>query len=163
MKTTFRIVLISIILGSAAITTFAQHHRGSESNMEKFKSMKISYLTEKLELTPAEAEKFWPVYNGHEEARNELSQKRRMRSRELASQETSISEKEAEAIIDQHMQLKQEALQLDVKFHNQLKNMLGPKKVMQLYIAETQFREEMLKKIRDERGEGGGKGKKDNP
>lgn len=151
----FRIVLISIILGSSVSALFAQHHRGRDSNMEKFKSMKISYLTEKLELTPAEAEKFWPVYNQHEIARNDLSQKRRMRSKELASQETTISDKEAEEIIDQHIRLRQEALQLDVEFHNKLKTILGPKKVMQLYMAENQFREEMLKKLRDERSGNG--------
>ena len=42
MKTMFRIVLISIILGSAGPATFAQRHMGPDPNMEKFKAMKIS-------------------------------------------------------------------------------------------------------------------------
>ena len=33
----------------------------AQSKYEKMKAFKTAYLTEKLELTPKEAEKFWPV------------------------------------------------------------------------------------------------------
>ena len=34
-------------------------------NKEKIKALKIAYLTEKLDLSSNEAEKFWPIYNKH--------------------------------------------------------------------------------------------------
>jgi hypothetical protein len=47
-------------------------------------------------------------------------------------------------------------------FHEDLKKILPPKKVMRFYITEIQFREYMLRKIRDERG-GGNREKGENP
>ena len=43
-------------------STNAQKRKGHK---EKIKLLKISYLTEQLDLTSLEAEKFWPVYNEH--------------------------------------------------------------------------------------------------
>ena len=39
---------------------------------EKLKAYKTAFITEKLELTPAEAEKFWPVYNNYENKVHQL-------------------------------------------------------------------------------------------
>lgn len=36
---------------------------------EKMKTEKIAFLTSAMDLTPAEAEKFWPVYNDMENER----------------------------------------------------------------------------------------------
>lgn len=51
-----------------------QNHNAKMSH-EKIKSLKVAFLTDKLSLTPEEAEKFWPVYNSCEkdafEARKE--------------------------------------------------------------------------------------------
>ncbi len=30
---------------------------------DKFRADKVAFLTTRMDLTPAEAEKFWPVYN----------------------------------------------------------------------------------------------------
>lgn len=40
--------------------TFAQ-----EDKYAQIKAMKTAYITEKLDLSPTEAEKFWPVYNSY--------------------------------------------------------------------------------------------------
>jgi hypothetical protein len=34
--------------------------------MERLESAKIGFLTQKLDLSPREAEKFWPVYNQYQ-------------------------------------------------------------------------------------------------
>ena len=33
---------------------------------EKIQSLKIAFITQKLQLTPDEAQKFWPVYNQYD-------------------------------------------------------------------------------------------------
>jgi hypothetical protein len=36
-----------------------------QSDNEKLTAYKIAFFTQRLDLTPAEAEKFWPVYNDY--------------------------------------------------------------------------------------------------
>ncbi|MCK4751462.1 MAG: hypothetical protein KAT15_30605 [Bacteroidales bacterium] len=149
--TTSRVLVFSILLAFFSLAAFGQRHLGREQNMEKFKSMKIAYYTDNLELTIEEAEIFWPLYNGFEKQKGELMKKRRMRSREFIQQYEEISEQEAEKMVDQHIELRKQVMQLDIDFHKELKKIFSPKKVMQFYITEIQFREYMLRQIRDDR------------
>ena len=153
MRTTSRVLFLLVLLALFSQVTLAQRHRGGrELHRERFRSMRIAFFTEKLELTTEEAEKFWPLYNEFEKNREELIKNSRMRSREFSLQAEELSDQEAEEIINQHIETRKKELQLDIEFHNELKKILPPKKIMQLYITEVQFREYMLRRIRDERG-----------
>ena len=44
---------------------------------EQIRNMKIAYLTDALQLTPEQSQKFWPVYNAYWDARREVGRKRR--------------------------------------------------------------------------------------
>ena len=35
----------------------------SPEKRERIKALKVAFITEKLELTESEAQKFWPIYN----------------------------------------------------------------------------------------------------
>ncbi len=152
MRTTSRILFLFVLLALFSQATLAQGRHGRELHRERFRSMRIAFFTEKLELTPEEAEKFWPLFNEFEKNREELIRNSRMRSREFSLQAEELSDQEAEEIINQHIETRKKELQLDIEFHNELKKILPPKKIMQLYITEVQFREYMLRRIRDERG-----------
>ena len=82
--------------------------------------------------------------------KNELRKKRRSEWKELSQTEEEISDEKAEEIIDKHIKVRKEELQVDIEFHNELKKILSPKKVMQLYMVEIQFREHLLRMIRDD-------------
>ena len=41
---------------------------------ERMKSAKIAFITDRLKLTPQEAEKFWPLYNEYEQQKNEITE-----------------------------------------------------------------------------------------
>ena len=51
--------IVSLVLILWTGTVFAQ----SEEQIEKFNQERETYFTEELELTDAEAEAFWPLYN----------------------------------------------------------------------------------------------------
>ena len=46
----------------------------TKEQKERLESFRIQFITKKLDLTPAEAEKFWPVYNEQKEASHNLTQ-----------------------------------------------------------------------------------------
>ena len=65
LKLSIELALAGLFVTSSLLS-FAQregHGHQMGENKEKLKAHKIAYITERLQLTPAEAEKFWPVYN----------------------------------------------------------------------------------------------------
>jgi hypothetical protein len=46
----------------------------TKQQREKLELFRIQFITKKLDLTPAEAEKFWPLYNEQKEASRNLMQ-----------------------------------------------------------------------------------------
>ena len=54
-----------------SMTVSAQPQERKEMK-EKIKTMKIAFITEKLDLSTSEAEKFWPIYNAFDKAQMKL-------------------------------------------------------------------------------------------
>ena len=56
-------ILIVLFLLFSTTLMFGQRR----PDKEKIKSLKIAYITERLNLKSSEAQAFWPIYNAHEE------------------------------------------------------------------------------------------------
>ncbi|MCK4853012.1 MAG: hypothetical protein KAT31_02090 [Bacteroidales bacterium] len=151
MKYKARILSLIFFFSTITLILNAQERKGREQHIEKFRSMKIAFITDRIELSPEEAEKFWPLYNENEKKKQELSGYRKMRSRNFSQQMENLSDEEVEEMIDNIIETRKKEAQLSAEFHEDLKNILPPKKIMKLYITEIQFREYMLRRIRDER------------
>jgi Spy/CpxP family protein refolding chaperone len=156
MKTiTFsRILLISFIFLSAV--SFAQQQnpkprRDKEQREEKrdnIESMKIAFLTKKLNLTPEEAQQFWPVYNQYTDKLQELRRKRRMENKEAKHNFEEMSDKEVEHAVDNEIVFRQKELDIQKEYHAKFKSVLPIKKVAKLYEAEEQFKKVLLDKLK---------------
>jgi len=138
-------------------TSFAQPNK---EQMERIKGERIAFYTEKMDLTPAEAEKFWPVYNEFSDKRDLLNDEKRKEHRYLVANITNLTDKESEEIFDKIMELHEQENNLFVEYNLKFKKILPAKKVLMLHIAEIQFRQYLLKRIRQgERGRGPGTGR----
>lgn len=158
MKINSRILLMGSLLLAISMSLVAQNSGDRQKRMEQYKNMKIAYFTENLELTPEEAEKFWPVYNKFNDQKDVLRRNRSMRHRNNSDDGKKLTEEEAEVVIDQLIETRQKELVLDVEFHKELKTILPATKIMNFYITEVKFREYMLKRLRQERGNSGSGG-----
>jgi hypothetical protein len=150
MKSTMRILTIPVLLVLFSISVLGQGPGRHDQKREKYRSMKIAYFTDNLELTPDEAEKFWPLYNAYEKQKREFMTALRQMSKGFIQQAAELSNEEAEEILDKHINARQQQWDHDLKFHEDLKEVLPAKKVMNFYITEVHFREFMLKKIRED-------------
>lgn len=127
---------------------------GMEDKKEQVESMKVAYITQKLDLSPEEAQVFWPVYNQY---RNELDKIREARRKEIKSAGddfSGMSDAELEKFVDGEMAFRQSELDVLKKYHNQFKKVLPIRKVAKLYRAEEDFKRELLRRL-GERREGG--------
>ena len=59
-----KIILIGILITT---TTFYGQRR---PDREKIKTLKVAFITERLDLSSSEAETFWPAYNAHQKQMN---------------------------------------------------------------------------------------------
>lgn len=61
-----KILLIITLFVVSLSTVKAQQDDDREKRGEKIQALKIAFITQKLDLTADEAQKFWPVYNRYE-------------------------------------------------------------------------------------------------
>lgn len=148
MKKEIIIVLTSIFV-LLNIAVKAQEKETHEARMEKYRTEKVSFLTTRLDLTPAEAEKFWPIYNQMEKQRWEAQKSRRNLEDKVREAEESLSDNEVTRLTRDFAGSMQKEGNLMTNYNEKFLKVLPPKKVLKLYKAENEFRMNMIKKYRD--------------
>ncbi len=116
---------------------------------EKIRTLKIAYITQELSLTSSEAEKFWPVYNDHDFKITEL---RRSERRDVGSKLRdgldTLTNEDANALIDKWLQIESETLKLQQELVLNLRKVLPPKKIIRLRKAEDDFKRRLLERYK---------------
>lgn len=147
-KRLFATLLFALCIFSGA--AFAQEsNNDGPDRKENIESMKIAFITKKLDLTPQEAQQFWPVYNQYNDKAKELRKKRRQEGREARLNFDELSDKEVEQVISNDMAYRQKELDLQKEYHEKFKSVLPIKKVAKLYAAEEQFKIVLINKLKD--------------
>jgi hypothetical protein len=125
-----------------ATTAFGQRaERDSLRNPEardKIRAAHAAYITERLQLTSSEAEKFWPVYREYGEKRREIHGQLRDARRSGADEK---------ALLDLDLKIKQQELDLEKEYSKRFEKIISPEKVVKLHQAELDFRKLVLRQI----------------
>lgn len=149
-----KIVLFTVLL-AFSLTTFAQSKdKDHETRWEKFRAEKVAFLTTNLELSPTEAQKFWPVYNQLEKERWEAQKFRREMEEKVQEAQESMSENKIKQLTREFAGSLQKEADLLVNYNEKFLEILPPGKVLRLYKAENEFRMYMIKKFRDRKKNG---------
>lgn len=143
----FKILLVAIVLFPFLMT--AQGGKFKEKK-EQIKALKIAFITEELNLTSVEAEKFWPLYNVFDEKQHQIRQQK-FTSRLDNTSVDQMNDKEAAALLSQIENNEEELYQLRKKFISNLKSILPSVKIIKLKKAEEDFNRKLLKQYRDKR------------
>ena len=114
---------------------FAQQAPGAQSQHDKIEALRIAFISQQLNLSPEEAQRFWPVYNQY-------------RSESEALQASYGPG--AQLTADQQLEMEQKKLDLKRKYKPQFEAALGTAKLNELYNLEHKFQEK-LKEIREQR------------
>ncbi|MFS4468049.1 hypothetical protein [Maribacter sp. 2210JD10-5] len=136
--------LIHIVILLFTITTIAQ----SKHSREKIKSLKIAFITERLNLTTEEAQAFWPIYNAHEEKKHEFRRKERTEIHDKI-RESALTEKEANALVERLLTLENEKHEERIQFYKKINKAIPSKKAIALLKVEEEFKRRLLKRVRE--------------
>lgn len=95
-----KMLTVIMFLLSATLSTNAQP--GKPEREEKIEKFKIAFITERLDLTVEEAQKFWPVYN---QFNNEMKELRKFRKpgADFKEELKNMSDADVEKMIDTEM------------------------------------------------------------
>lgn len=124
--------------------------KAQESDKEQeIKSQKIAFFTDKIGLTPDEAQVFWPIYNDYWAKKNKIIADRKEKMTFFADHNETLSNDEMIKFADQYIHYEMELAELLDEYHNKFKKILPIEKVMKIYLADYEFKTYLLKKIRE--------------
>ena len=142
----------------SAFAQAPQHKPGKNAEFrkqqkEKLQAEKIAYITSQLELTPEEAQVFWPVYN---KAQAEQKEANKAVSEKMKAIRTAIKENAADAevgkLVKEYTKARGEKKDVMAAYADQFIKAVGPVKTAKLYLAEEGFRKQQIGRL------GGGEG-----
>lgn len=147
MKTKF---LLPFLLLFVSTVSFSQGFRGKK---EKVKALKVAYITDELNLTTEEAQRFWPIYNAFDDKQAELRHEKMkaILDRFEPGSVEKLSEKEASSLLIQMELIEDNLFALRKKFIKELHAVLPAKKIIRLKKAEDDFNRQLLRQMRDNR------------
>jgi hypothetical protein len=121
-----KFILILIVLNAAFFAGRAQDDESKKA--EKIQALKIAFITQKLELTSDEAQKFWPIYSQYE---NEMKQ--------------LLLERKNVDVIETDERL----LNIRKKYRPEFVNVIGQPRMNKLFNAEQEFRGVLLRHLQN--------------
>ena len=148
MKKTLLITLLLI----STISAFAQR----QNRFERIKALKTAFITDKVDLTSSEAEKFWPIYNKYEKELHQLKVIKRheiLRGLQDKGGVDVMSDSDAEKIKKEVSMLRASIFDKEQKKYSELEKVLSAKKILKLYGAEESFKKELMRLLKEQRGQ----------
>ena len=110
---------------------------------ERIKAQKIAFITGRLDLSPEEAQKFWPIYNAFEEKTNDM-RKNDLKEVRDAMKRGNLSEKEAQQILEKFMNVEDNLHEAKKQLVKDLGKVIPPQKIIQLKATEDAFNKKLM-------------------
>nr|MBC7614399.1 hypothetical protein [Pseudopedobacter sp.] len=112
----------------------------SPKRAKQIEAIKIGFITRRLNLTPEESQNFWPVYNQYQDELNQLLQQKK--------QNRIANTDNPDKLVDDDFNFDSKILEVRKKYRREFSKSLSPEQIKSLYAAEREFREELIKQLR---------------
>jgi Spy/CpxP family protein refolding chaperone len=144
MKKSLSIIIAFLFV---SLTVFGQQRNENRGkvNQDKIKAIKVGLITDELNLTESQAEKFWPVYNSYSDKRKEILQQIRKRNKDTEE----VSDKEILQNQDEILKLKQKELDLEKDYRDDFLKVITAKQYNDLQLVEKKFNQMLLNKLKE--------------
>jgi len=124
-------ISLLLILSCMASFVMAQEPEPdlSDKKQRDVEALKVAFLSKELDLTPDEAQRFWPVYNQYSKEMNGA----------VTDNREDVLERD------------KAVLNVRVKYRDQFGKILGAQRMNRMYNAEGRFRHLLIKALRRQR------------
>ena len=124
--------LLTILFLICTLSLFSQNNLPDEADGSKIEALKIAYITKKLNLSPDEAQRFWPIYNNYA---NEMREVRRDQRRNNTPE----------------IETEEKYLRIRKKYNSEFSRALSPDKVNTFFRSEKDFGNFVQKELSERR------------
>lgn len=138
-------VLFVIVLIAASLSGQAQKQMSNGNTKSKLEAARIAMITERLNLNPAQAEKFWPLYNQFAQERRTMQQQALQARKGMDMQH--LTEEQSKKLVRAHQKFKQDKLDLENKYVDRINNVISARQIVALKKAEDDFRKMILNRL----------------
>lgn len=142
--------IIAVLTFMLAMQSLVWAQRGGP-NKEKIDALKVGFITKKLDLSSEEAQKFWPVYNKYHDELEKNRESMRSLLMEHAGNLDKLSHAEADKVLQEMQSLKTQELEIAKQYLQEFKKVLPSQKVIKLFMAEHEFKRELLRQLKEQR------------
>lgn len=118
------LLILSIMAGSLSMA-FAQEQSAQQTKQEKIQALYVAYVTQQLQFTPDEAQRFWPVHTQF--------------TTELRGIKKDLPELEKQ----------QARLDIKKKYHDNFNKIIGTNRCDHFFRMEGEFRKKLMDKMND--------------
>ena len=152
-KSIISIVVLCFAIGAYAQEPVQSKQQKETGRYEQVQSAKIAFFTTALELTPQEAEEFWPIYNNFWKER-EIAHRKIQGSLKvidkLVDGGTLTSDGELKRMLEAYVSGFASEGVIQRKYFEEFSKVLSTEQVAKLYMAEEDFRIKMIHQLRGE-------------
>lgn len=130
------------MIGISSTPGYAQ--QGSDAELrDRIRAAQVAYLSQKLDLTPDEAQKFWPLYNQYTKEVELLIAERHNATTSAKSADLPANNNNNELGYDQRM--------LDIKNHynKEFQKVLPSTKAGNVFRTEREFRNVLVRSLKE--------------
>ncbi|OEK07600.1 hypothetical protein A8C32_17540 [Flavivirga aquatica] len=138
-----KILLIPILTLFLSISALGQ------SKKDQIKALKVAFITEKLELSEKEAQKFWPIYNTYDDTTRRIKQKNiHSIRREIRKNIETLTDEQALKFLTTLGEAEKQLVIQRKKLTEKLKGVISPKKIILLRISEDDFNRKIFEQFK---------------
>lgn len=138
--------IAALVMCGISLTATARHNCGNDWK-EKMQSEKIAFITLELDITPEEAQSFWPVYNMVEKEKDAAFQEVIKTHQALSTAVEGGNSEEISAALENYLLAQDKMKDADRKAAEEYKAVLPVEKVAKLYVSEEKFRRQHIRKL----------------
>lgn len=149
MKKLLYLIFTALLCATVQAQDADEPQPQNENAREKIKAARIGLITQRLELTPEQAEKFWPIYNEFTQKRADLM--KQYRDAEKNVNPNNPDPKQQQALVDLGLKVKQDELTLEKEYSGRLMGVITAQQMLNLRQAERDFRNIIINMLNNRR------------
>lgn len=139
---------IAFLFTLLTFSVYAQ--KNNQVDKEKLEAARVAFITNRLSLSPDQAEKFWPLYNEFQGKRNSMM--REMRNISKTGDE-KISNTQARELMEKRFSIQENLMNAEKVFLRKIADTLSPVQALELNEINRDFTRHIYKMQRKQREE----------
>ena len=140
------VIWMIVVVGSISLAR-AQDNRMDKKAMRQIEAARIGMITERLGLSPDQAQRFWPMYNEFSQKRREV--RARLNEARKGIDPNDMSDEQSQRLMELSLDIRQSEVNLEKEYTGKLRDVISAQQVLALRKAEDDFKKLILKRIEE--------------